>query len=137
MGSLRNPFRIIFPLQPPEPHQNFKCCLTYIEGQTAMQNVSTANKAKWYEIRRNELLELIEKTSSLQIQEKYAKELAEVKKKCLENQFEIVLIGEFQGGKSTTFNALCDGRDLSPRGLGGGGIKTSAAIISAQNISDG
>lgn len=102
-----------------------------------MQNISTDNKAKWYEIRRNELLELIEKTSSLQIQEKYAKELAEVKKKCLENQFEIVLIGEFQGGKSTTFNALCDGRDLSPRGLGGGGIKTSAAIISAQNISDG
>ena len=137
MGSLRNPFRIIFSLQSPGTYQNFKCCKTYTERQTVMQNVSTANKAKWYEIRRNELLELIEKTSSLQIQEKYAKELAEVKKKCLENQFEIVLIGEFQGGKSTTFNALCDGRDLSPRGLGGGGIKTSAAIISAQNISDG
>ena len=68
--------------------------------------------------------------------DKYREELERIKKKSQEDQFEIVLCGEFQGGKSTTFNAICDGRDLSPRGLGGGGIKTSAAIISAQNISD-
>ena len=99
-------------------------------------NPVTADKAKWYETRRNELLKLLEKTSKVEIPEKYAQEMGFIRKKCLENQFEIVLVGEFQGGKSTTFNALCDGRDLSPRGLGGGGIKTSAAIISAQNISD-
>lgn len=48
------------------------------------------------------------------------------------NCFEIVLVGEFQGGKSTTFDALCDGRDISPRGIG---IKTSACRISAQSVS--
>ena len=52
----------------------------------------------------------------------------------MESQFEIALIGEFQGGKSTTFNALCGGREISPRGLGTGGVKTSAAVITAQNI---
>lgn len=57
-----------------------------------------------------------------------------VKAKLLESQFEIALIGEFQGGKSTTFNALCGGREISPRGLGTGGVKTSAAVITAQNI---
>jgi len=49
------------------------------------------------------------------------------------NCFEVVLIGEYQGGKSTTFNAICDGRDISPRGIG---IKTSACRVSAQNLPD-
>ena len=94
------------------------------------------NKSLWYEQKRNELIGLLNETSTLKIPEKYAQELAASAKKCLENSFDIALIGEFQGGKSTTFNALCDGRDISPRGLGGGGIKTSAAAISAQNIAD-
>ena len=94
------------------------------------------NKSQWYEQKRNELIGLLNETSILKIPEKYAQELAASAKKCLENSFDIALIGEFQGGKSTTFNALCDGRDISPRGLGGGGIKTSAAAISAQNIAD-
>ena len=94
------------------------------------------NKSQWYEQKRNELIGLLNETSTLKIPEKYAQELASSAKKCLENSFDIALIGEFQGGKSTTFNALCDGRDISPRGLGGGGIKTSAAAISAQNIAD-
>ena len=102
-----------------------------------LQDTTGMDRAQWYETRRNELLKLLERTTGLEIPKEYAKELADIRKKCLENQFEIVLVAEFQGGKSTTFNALCDGRDLSPRGLGGGGIKTSAAIISAQNISDG
>ena len=62
------------------------------------------------------------------------RKLTEVKNRLLESQFEIALIGEFQGGKSTTFNALCGGREISPRGLGTGGVKTSAAVITAQNI---
>ena len=90
--------------------------------------------AKWYETRRNELLALLREATALDLPEKYADELQQIARKCQENAFEIALVGEFQGGKSTTFNALCDGRDISPRGLGGGGIKTSAAVISAQNI---
>lgn len=89
-----------------------------------------------YEVRRNELIVLLDEAVNLNVPEKYAAELKATARKCKEDQFEIALVGEFQGGKSTTFNALCDGRDISPRGLGGGGIKTSAAVISAQNISD-
>lgn len=95
------------------------------------------DQVSWYEVRRNELLELLKKTSGLNIPKEHDEKLRAIRRKCLENQFEIVLVGEFQGGKSTTFDTLCGGRDLSPRGLGGGGIKTSAAVISAQNISDG
>lgn len=60
--------------------------------------------------------------------------LIDARKKLNESQFEIALVGEFQGGKSTTFNMLCGGREISPRGLNGGGVKTSAAVITAQNI---
>ena len=49
------------------------------------------------------------------------------------NSFEIVLVGEFQGGKSTTFNTICDGRPISPMGSG---IKTSACRVTARNIAD-
>lgn len=96
--------------------------------------MKTENTAKWYESRRNELLGFLKEATNLDLPEKYAGELRETARKCQEDAFEIALVGEFQGGKSTTFNALCDGRDISPRGLGGGGIKTSAAVISAQNI---
>ena len=45
----------------------------------------------------------------------------------------IVLIGDFQFGKSTTFNAICDGRELSPHGVG---LKTSGCPITACNLED-
>lgn len=96
--------------------------------------MTTDTTSKWYERRRNELLGLLGEATKLELPEKYADELRQTTRKCQEDSFEIALVGEFQGGKSTTFNALCDGRDISPRGLGGGGIKTSAAVISAQNI---
>lgn len=54
------------------------------------------------------------------------------KKKLQEDEFSISLIGEFQGGKSTTFDALCGGREVSPRG---NNIKTSACKIKVTNIS--
>lgn len=93
--------------------------------------VNIKDRAKWYEFRRNELLNLLKGASALDVPEKYAAELRETTRKCQEDAFEIALVGELQGGKSTTFNALCDGRDISPRGFG---IKTSAAVVSAQNI---
>ena len=43
---------------------------------------------------------------------KSIQQLSSVRKQLMESQFEIALIGEFQGGKSTTFNALCGGREL-------------------------
>lgn len=50
--------------------------------------------------------------------------------------FSLVLIGAFQSGKSTLFNYLCDGRELSPVGPGGGGIRTSGCRISAHCIEE-
>lgn len=89
---------------------------------------------KDYELLRNELIDLLKQSVALPSVNGETRDiLSQICRKTLENQFEIVLAGEFQGGKSTTFNAICDGRDLSPRGSG---IKTSGCIVSAQNLSD-
>ena len=81
-----------------------------------------------YEVRNKELLGLLKETLDIGIPEPHNGILREIQRKCQEDQFEIALVGEFQGGKSTTFNALCDGREISPRGLGGGGLKTRAKL---------
>lgn len=51
--------------------------------------------------------------------------------------YTLVLIGGFQSGKSTLFNYLCDGRELSPAGPNGGGIRTSGCKVSAHPIQEG
>ncbi|UZJ40277.1 Hsp70 family protein [Prosthecochloris sp. SCSIO W1101] len=90
--------------------------------------------AEIYEAKRNELIEILGDVSQIQkLPEKTKKEIEKVKQKSLENSFEIALVGEFQGGKSTTFNAICDGREISPRGAM---VKTSACKISARNLAD-
>ncbi len=83
---------------------------------------------------RDELTETIGDfiASGKDVDGQYVPALKRIRKKLFENQFEIVLISEFQGGKSTTLDMLCEGREISPRGSGN--IKTSAAIISVQNI---
>lgn len=87
-----------------------------------------------YEKRRNELVEFIDKALALpRIPEKTAEMLGAIRKKVYENQFRIVLISGFESGKSTTFNALCDGQEVSPRGAM---LRTSATVISAQNTTD-
>ena len=55
------------------------------------------------------------------------------KNKVETDQFCVSLIGEYQGGKSTTFDMLCGGRDISPRG---NNMKTSACRIRATNVPD-
>lgn len=59
--------------------------------------------------------------------------IEENKNKVETDQFSMALIGEYQGGKSTTFDVLCGGRDISPRG---NNMKTSACRISATNVPD-
>lgn len=87
-----------------------------------------------YEQKRNELIRLLDEVLGIdELREETRTEIEAVQKKSLENNFEIVLVGEFQGGKSTTFNAICDGREISPRGAM---IKTSACKISACNLAD-
>ena len=45
--------------------------------------------------------------------------------------FRLVLVSPFQGGKSTLFNTICGGRELSPTGQG---LKTSAAVAEARYL---
>lgn len=97
---------------------------------------------KEYTIKRNELIDIFSQIISKsqensKLEKKYLPSLVEniekKKNKLSENQFKMVLCGAFQGGKSTTFNAICDGRELSPTGFG---IKTSACLIEAHYLSD-
>lgn len=90
-----------------------------------------------YQGYKDRLAGLLEKSRGLPgLLPKSASQIEIARRKLLESQFEIVLVGEFQGGKSTTFNCFCDGREISPRGKGGGGLKTSGCIVRAQNLSD-
>lgn len=92
--------------------------------------------ARKYEERRNELVRLIDKGLSLgpiPLPQKTVAALKEVRRKVFENQFRIVLVSGFQCGKSTTFNMMCDGREISPRGLK---VQTSATVVSVQNTID-
>ena len=87
-----------------------------------------------YEKRRKELVEYIDSALTLpRVSNKTAEVLTAVRKKIFENQFRIVLISGFETGKSTTFNAICGGQEISPRGAM---LRTSATVISAQNTAD-
>jgi hypothetical protein len=87
-----------------------------------------------YQAHRDSLIGLIAEVCAIGVAEPHATELASIRRKCQEDQFEVVLVGVFSGGKSTTFNTLCDGREISPRGSGG--VKTSAGNVSVQHIAD-
>ena len=62
-----------------------------------------------------------------------AKELIDIADKkiaeCNANMFSIALGADFQAGKSTTVNAMSDGRVICPSGNGGGGIRTSSCAV--------
>lgn len=66
-------------------------------------------------------------------EESAAEAIAKVSRRLNSEQFNIVLCGAFACGKSTTFNALCGGRKLSPVGFG---IRTSGCIVKAINLPD-
>jgi hypothetical protein len=90
-----------------------------------------------YQQLRDQLAGLLDRSVALPgLLPKSQDELALARKKLLENQFELVLVGEFQVGKSTTFNVLNGSRELSPRGKNGGGLKTSGCIVRTSHLSD-
>jgi hypothetical protein len=81
----------------------------------------------------NELAGLAEETARLPLQETAKKVLDDVRSNALAQHFQMVLVSPFQGGKSTIFNTLCGGRELSPTGFG---LKTSAAIAEARYLEE-
>lgn len=90
--------------------------------------------ANQYQLKRDELIKLMEQVVKVEgVRDSERDSFLSTQRKLVENQFNIVLIGEFQGGKSTTFNAMCGGREISPRGAM---TKTSAICLTATNISD-
>jgi hypothetical protein len=103
--------------------------------------MSTLMTPEVYECKRNELVMLLDEVIGLLDtipvlevnRDKIGDELRRTRRRVFENQFTIALMAQFQGGKSTTFNALCDGMEISPRGTQ---LKTSATVISAQNTLD-
>jgi hypothetical protein len=60
--------------------------------------------------------------------------LKRIRARLCEDQFRIALISKFQGGKSTTFNALAGGLPISP--MGDGAIRTSACLCRDWNVAD-
>lgn len=54
--------------------------------------------------------------------------LHQVNDNCLHNRYKVLIMGDFQSGKSTTLDALCDGRHISAIG---DGTATSAVLVSA------
>ena len=58
-------------------------------------------------------------------------------KKVESDRMTLTLVGEFQSGKSTMFNYLCGGKELSPSGRGTGGIATSACQVVASALPAG
>ncbi len=62
-----------------------------------------------------------------------AREVAELARKLREDQFRIALVAPFQSGKSTTFDALLGGEEVSPRG---DNTSTSATIVHGRHTTD-
>jgi hypothetical protein len=91
-----------------------------------------------YAQHRDNLASLLEEAAMLpRLLSESAERITQARTKLLENEFVFTLVGEFQGGKSTTFNLLAgNGRELSPRGKNFGGIKTSGCILRAIPLSD-
>lgn len=115
---------------------HFKKEYTMSEIVSEIIDSVTVSEADRYVAFRDRLVHLLDEfvEKEIDVNEEHTPELLAIRKRLKENRFEIALIGEFQGGKSTTFNMLCGGREISPRGLNGGGIKTSAAVVTVQNI---
>ncbi|MBQ7022058.1 MAG: dynamin family protein [Akkermansia sp.] len=100
-----------------------------------------SEKLEQYNFHRSRLIDFCDKA------DKELKKAAEIQKrpdnyknpaeKLKADTYTLVLIGAFQSGKSTLFNYLCDGWELSPVGPGGGGIRTSGCQVTAHPIKEG
>ena len=88
------------------------------------------DKHQEYKKFRSRLLELMDDATPTldKIQERTGREYELPIRKIREDECNIVLVGIFQSGKSTLFNYLCDGREISQLGTG---VATSGCRVSA------
>ena len=113
-----------------------------------MNNINEQNMDDQFDAKRTELLNLLNKSREIVDRldksgyfpsdtEDLRNQINATSQRCHEGLFSIALISSFQSGKSTTLNAFADGREIAPRGLGGGGIKTSACLVKVRNPNQG
>lgn len=87
-----------------------------------------------YQKQKESLISIIDDILNIEeLHSSIKEQFVSTRRKLQEDEFSISLVGEFQGGKSTTFDSLCGGREVSPRG---NNIKTSSCRISMTNISE-
>ncbi len=103
----------------------------------------TSEAQERYVALREETAQLLDKAqellnrSSEEIAECQPGQLDGLAEKLRNDRFNLVLTGGFQTGKSTMFCYLCGGRELSPVGAGGGGIRTSGVRVAAIPVQSG
>ena len=94
--------------------------------------VNIKDKKRWYKAKHDQLLDLLRRAVEAVDVKRHSEALKAVDAKCREDQFDVVLLGEFQCGKSTTLDTLCGGREMSPQGIGT--KPTSAVPVSVQSL---
>ena len=99
----------------------------------ATRIVNIKDRARWYKVKHDQLLDLLRRAVEAPAPERHNEALKAVEDKCKEDQFDVVLLGAFQYGKSTTLDILCGGREVSPQGEGT--TPTSAVPVSVQSLS--
>lgn len=110
--------------------ENVRAAVTAKEASLEGCIPDLKDKVSWYAYRHNELLGYLQSALAISQPQRHEDALKVIQKKCEEDQFDIVLLGEFQSGKSTTLDVLCGGRELSPQGRGQ--KSTSAVPVSIE-----
>lgn len=100
-----------------------------------------SEKLEHYQHHRSTLIKFCDKASEVLRQasseQRHHEPYSTPVEKLKADTYTLVLIGAFQSGKSTLFNYLCDGRELSPVGPNGGGIRTSGCKVTAHPLPEG
>lgn len=117
-----------------------------IDGQTRPNKESAEKrycKVIEFSKAKNDLVAIIEQEQSLKLFEEtsepkiyqsigncktHEQTLSRVTNSCKNGKYKVLIMGEFQSGKSTTMDALCDGRHVCAIGKG---IATSAVLVTA------
>lgn len=110
--------KVVFPVEP-TPNGEFE----YSEAKKSLirlTNEELDENSEWKKNASN-VVSMIESFDD------YNRLLEDVRTKCQGDEYNIVLVGEYQSGKTTTFNTLCGGRNIGPIGTG---VKTSATPLS-------
>lgn len=101
-------------------------------SESHVKSFTDAKKAMVEMIEREQAKQLFDEAESPKLLEnvaecrKHANTICRVAENCKNGQFLALILGDFQSGKSTTIDALCDGRHISAIG---DGTATSAVLV--------